>query len=144
MRAGNLSIPEKQPSGEMNLRSCAVMWTHGVTIKETDPVMRYKVSDERGQEVAFITNVRASGRPASWQISRLNAGGGIEEPTGDYRDPEDALAALALVQNVETRIANLTRQYALTIEEDANNRMDLQMLMALRAQLSANASLRPE
>lgn len=71
-----------------------VMWTHsGREIKETDPAMRYKVFDERGNEVAFITNTQASGRLASWQISRIQEGR-VGEDFGDYATAEDALSAL--------------------------------------------------
>lgn len=62
-------------------------------IAETNPVIRYKIFDERGKEVAFITNKRASGRPASWQISRIEEGR-VGESAGDYATAEDALSAL--------------------------------------------------
>ncbi len=71
-----------------------VMRTHTGVIEETNPIMRYKVTDERGRNVAFITNTRTSGRPASWQISRVNDDGGIGESVGDYATAEDALAVL--------------------------------------------------
>lgn len=71
-----------------------VMWTHsGEVIRQTDQAMRYKVFDERGKEVAFITNTRASGRPASWQISRIQEGR-VGKDFGDYATAEDALSAL--------------------------------------------------
>ena len=71
-----------------------VMWTHsGEVIRPTDPAMRYKVFDERGDEVAFITNTRASGRSASWQIFRI-IGRRIGIGVGDYATAEDALSAL--------------------------------------------------
>ncbi len=71
-----------------------VMWTHsGAEIKKTDPVMRYKVFDEREKELAFITNTRASSLPASWQISRIQ-NGRVGGDVGDYATPEDASAAL--------------------------------------------------
>jgi hypothetical protein len=72
----------------------AVMWTHTGVVDESNPVMRYEVRDERGQKVAFITNTRASGRPASWQISRVKDGGRIGESVGDRAAAEDALSAL--------------------------------------------------
>jgi hypothetical protein len=71
-----------------------VMWTHsGEVIRPTDPAMRYKVFDERGSGVAFITNTRATSRPASWQISLIIAGH-VGTSTGDYAAAEDALTAL--------------------------------------------------
>lgn len=71
------------------------MHTHTGVISETNPVMRYKVTDERGETVAFITNTRPSGRPASWQIShvgkdRIDTG----KSEGDYTTAENAMSAL--------------------------------------------------
>jgi hypothetical protein len=68
----------------------AVMWTHEAEIKET----RYKVSDERGEKVAFTTDTRASCRPPCWQISRVRDGGSIRESAGDYATAKAALSAL--------------------------------------------------
>jgi hypothetical protein len=65
--------------------------THARALEKT--VMRYEVTDERGQLVAFITNTRASAQPASWQISRVKHRI-IGESTGDYATTENALSAL--------------------------------------------------
>jgi len=62
-------------------------------IADTNPVFRYKVFDARGEEVAFITNERATRVQPSWQLSRLKDGH-IEESVGDYATAEDALTAL--------------------------------------------------
>jgi hypothetical protein len=70
-----------------------VMWTHdSEVIRPTDPAFRYKVFNEHGAEVAFITNLRASSRPASWQISRFK-NERTEVFPGDYATAEDALSA---------------------------------------------------
>ena len=70
-----------------------VMWSHsGDVLRETDPAFRYQVFDELG-EIAFITNTRASGQPASWQISRI-INGRIGEDVADYPTAEDVMAAL--------------------------------------------------
>lgn len=71
------------------------MWyrDHGGALKETDPAFRYIVSDERGVELAFITNLRPSGFPASWKIS-ISKDRMPGEPTGDYTSAEEALAVL--------------------------------------------------
>lgn len=72
----------------------SVMWTHdSAVIRPTDPAMRYKVFDDRGGEVAFITNTRASGRPSGWQISQVQAGR-VTAEIGDYATADEALAAL--------------------------------------------------
>ena len=55
--------------------------------------MRYKVFDDHGKEVAFITNTCATDRPASWEIS-LIIGGRIGIGEGDYAAAEAALSAL--------------------------------------------------
>lgn len=75
------------------LRWRAVIYTtpYTGTISKTNPVTRYEVTDERGETVALITNTRASGRQASWQISRKDGNG---KPGGDYTTAEDALSAL--------------------------------------------------
>lgn len=61
-------------------------------IADTNPVMRYKVCNEHGGEVGFITNTRAIGITPSWQISRLK-NGRVGESVGDYATAEDALSA---------------------------------------------------
>jgi hypothetical protein len=62
-------------------------------IADTNPVFRHKVLNERGEGVVFITNTRAVGIKASWQISRITDGR-ISESAGDYFTAEDALSAL--------------------------------------------------
>jgi hypothetical protein len=62
-------------------------------IADSNPVFRYKVFDEHGKAVAFITNERATGVPPSWQLCRLEDGR-IGESVGDYATAEDALSAL--------------------------------------------------
>ncbi len=72
----------------------AVMHTIHGGDQRSKITMRYEVTDERGRKVAFITNTRATGRPASWQISRVKDGIDSGERTGDYPTAEDALNAL--------------------------------------------------
>ena len=79
-----------------------IMWSHsGDALRKTDPAFGYKVVDERGEEIAFITNTLASGRPASWQISRI-LNGRIGEGVGDYATAEDAFCALQKAEGVMT------------------------------------------
>ena len=70
------------------------MHTHEGVIDEANPACRYKVTDERGRKGAFITNGRAPGRLASWEISRVDGAGHVIETVGDHRTAEDALASL--------------------------------------------------
>lgn len=86
-----------QNHAQQTLTMRPVMSSHdSEVIRPTDPAFRYKVFNEHGAEVAFITNQRASGRPASWEISLILAGRvGIGE--GDYETAEDALTALKLI-----------------------------------------------
>ena len=81
--------PQKQ---KLTLRAVARSIINQV-ITDTNPVFRYKVVDERGEEVAFITNTRASGATASWELSRLKDGH-IGESAGNYATAEDALSVL--------------------------------------------------
>jgi hypothetical protein len=66
------------------------MWTHGAAITKTDPAFRYRVFDDQGRNVAYITNTRASGCLAKWQISYI----GDDRKIGDYATAEEALAAM--------------------------------------------------
>ena len=56
----------------------------------TGPVFLYEVQGMPDNEIVQILNTRADGREPSWQIRLV----GIDEGTGDYRTPEEALASL--------------------------------------------------
>jgi len=62
-------------------------------IDDSNPVAIYRVINERGEKVAFITNKSASDLPPRWQVSRVE-NGREKVMAGFYTTAEAALEAL--------------------------------------------------